>query len=116
MRKEIATAAVGADLGSEPASHPLNLGVEFIVRRMDNEPHPIQIDKRKNGQDTPPLERTESEGAEFSEVAVEIPTVKGNGTKAVCLPLPLDEMLDGQLLGVTFANDEDSAHVSIQRL
>jgi hypothetical protein len=116
MRKETLSAGMIAHLGSEPALHPANFGTEIIIRRMDNEPHPIQIDKRKNGEDIPALERIASEATEFSEVAVEIPTVKGNGTKAVCLPLPLDEMLNGHLLGVTFAKHDNSAHVFTQDL
>jgi len=48
MRKEIPSAGMSAHLGSEPLLHTANLGVEFIIRRMTNEIHPVQVDKGKD--------------------------------------------------------------------
>lgn len=48
MRKEILRTPVALNLGSEPASHPLNLGIEFIIVRMSNSVHSIKIDKGEN--------------------------------------------------------------------
>lgn len=115
MGKEILSSAVIVHLASEPASYPVNFGVEFINRRMNNEIHPIQVDEGKNRENIRPVEGIASKGADLFQVSPEIPMSKGDGAKPVCLPLPGDEMLDGPFLRVTFAKHNNSAHVFTQR-
>jgi hypothetical protein len=82
---------------------------------MINEVHPIQVDEAKDPENIPFLERIASKGADLIRVSLQIPMFKANGAKPVCPPLPGDEMLDGQLLRVTFAKHNNAAHVFIQR-
>jgi hypothetical protein len=116
MGEEILGSMMALDLGSEPALHPVNLGIESIVWRMNNAVHPIQVDQGKHSENIRPVERIASEGADLIQATPEIPMSKANGAKPVCLPLPGDEMLDGQFLRLAFAKHDNAAHVFSQRV
>jgi hypothetical protein len=58
--------------------HPVNFGIEFIIRRVFNEVHPIQVDQSKDGENVAAVERIASKEADLLEVPIEIPMSKGN--------------------------------------
>jgi hypothetical protein len=116
MGKEILSATMTVHLGSEPALHPVNFGIEFIVRRLNDPVHLVQVDKGKDCENVPPIQGVSGEGANLIEVCAEIPMSKSDGAEPVCPPLPGDEMLDRQFLRLTFAKHDNSAHVYTQRL
>jgi hypothetical protein len=116
MGKEILSAAMTAHLGSEPRFQPFDFGIEFIIRRINDQVHPIQVDQSKDGENIPVVERIASKGTDLIQVSPEIPMSKANGAKSVCLPLPGDETLDGQFLRLTFAQHNDAAHIFTQRV
>ena len=115
MGKEILSAPVTLHLGPEPALHPVDFGVEFIIRCVNNEVHAVQVDKGEDGENIPLVERIASKGSDLIQVSPEIPMHKANGAKPVCFPLPGDETHDGLFLRVTFAKHNNSAHLSTQR-
>jgi hypothetical protein len=115
MGEEILGSMMALDLGSEPALHPVNLGTESIVWRMNNAVHPIQVYQGKHSENVRPVERIASEGADLIQATPEIPMSKANGAKPVRPPLPGNEMLDGQFLRATLAKHNNPAHLSTRR-
>jgi hypothetical protein len=107
--KESLSATMVLNLGSKPASHPLSLGIEFIIKPMINEVHTIKVDEGKNRDDVRLVKRGASKSADLPRRDTSV--VQANGRHPVFLPLPGHKVPNGQFLGGSFANYNDPAHI-----
>jgi len=100
----------------EPALHTANLGIHFIIRRVNNAVHSIQVNQGKDRENIRLVERIASKRADLIQVSLEVSVSEANGARLVRPPLPIDEMGNGQLLCLAFATHDNSVHVFTQCL